>query len=126
MAPKDHIRKLGEDGFDLDEFKALIGKEDDKRLHVVDIYTTWCGPCQSIVPTLKKLQVDIDQFEDRCSVSQVDRSMMPEYAERFPETSKPRFLFYRMGAEVCEIEGLKAPEILKTIEENLPVIEVEE
>mmetsp|Transcript_64435 Transcript_64435/g.153826 ORF Transcript_64435/g.153826 Transcript_64435/m.153826 type:complete len:127 (+) Transcript_64435:66-446(+) len=126
MAPKEIIRKIGEDGFDVEDFKATLYKEGCKKLHIVDVYTAWCGPCLSIVPTFKNLQLNVDAFEDRCTITQAERNVLPEYEERFPETSKPRFLFYKGGEEVMQIEGLKAPEILKFIEENLPAIETEE
>eukprot|EP00913_Durusdinium_trenchii_P013950 g13098.t1 len=161
MAPKEIIKKIGEDGFDMEEFKAQVYKARCKKLHIVDVYTAWCGPCLSIVPTFKNLQMNIDYFEetflllrvrsyvsssvtfscqepshgglvisdlwqDRCTITQAERTCLPEFEERFPETSKPRFLFYKEGEEVMQIEGLKAPEILKFIEENLPAIETEE
>mmetsp|Transcript_11099 Transcript_11099/g.26707 ORF Transcript_11099/g.26707 Transcript_11099/m.26707 type:complete len:159 (-) Transcript_11099:208-684(-) len=126
MAPKEMIRKIGEDGFDVEDFKAQLYKEGCKKLHIVDVYTAWCGPCLSIVPTFKNLQLNVDYFVDRCTITQAERTVLPEFEERFPETSKPRFLFYKGGAEVMTIEGLKAPEILKFIEENLPAIETDE
>merc|ERR1712050_572260 len=120
------IRKLGEDGFDMEEFKGNITSETDKRLHIVDVYTQWCGPCQALVPTFKNLQVNVDAFEDRCTITQVERSQVPEYADRWPQTSKPRFLFYKFGQEVNFVEGLKSPEILKIITDNLPAIEADD
>eukprot|EP00933_Yihiella_yeosuensis_P080051 TRINITY_DN93455_c0_g1_i1.p1 TRINITY_DN93455_c0_g1~~TRINITY_DN93455_c0_g1_i1.p1 ORF type:complete len:127 (-),score=28.40 TRINITY_DN93455_c0_g1_i1:163-543(-) len=126
MAPKEMIKRIGEDGFDIEEYKKQIFNASDKKLHIVDVYTQWCGPCLSIVPTFKNLQMSVDMFEDRCTISQVERTCMPEYEERFPETSKPHFLFYKNGEEAGMTEGLKAPEILKFIEENMPVIETEE
>merc|ERR1719356_797905 len=115
MAPKDMVKVVGQDGFDLEAFQLMIQSETDKRLHIVDVYTTWCGPCVSLVPTFKNLQVNVDYFEDRCTITQCDRTLVTEYADRFPQTSKPRFLFFKFGQEVREIEGLKAPEILKVI-----------
>mmetsp|Transcript_29322 Transcript_29322/g.62355 ORF Transcript_29322/g.62355 Transcript_29322/m.62355 type:complete len:127 (-) Transcript_29322:102-482(-) len=126
MAPKEMIVQVGQDGFDVEDFKARIGDEADKKLHIVDVYTQWCGPCMALVPTFKNLQMNIDQFEDRATITQVERTALPEYAERFPQTSKPRFLFYKKGQEVLFVEGLKAPEMLKFINESLPPLEVEE
>eukprot|EP00440_Ansanella_granifera_P075399 gb/GFBE01081825.1/.p1 GENE.gb/GFBE01081825.1/~~gb/GFBE01081825.1/.p1 ORF type:complete len:127 (+),score=48.37 gb/GFBE01081825.1/:1-381(+) len=126
MAPKDMIKKVGEDGFDFEEWKQIAYKEGCKKLHIVDVYTTWCGPCNSIVPTFKNMQINIQEFEDRCTITQIDRTANKEWEERFAETSKPRFLFFKGGEEVCEIEGLKAPEILKFIEETLPPLETDD
>merc|ERR1712228_293852 len=97
----------GEDGFDIEQFKARISNTTDKKLHIVDVYTQWCGPCMAMVPTFKNLQVNVDFFEDRATIAQIERSTLPEYAERFPQTSKPRFLFYKFGQEVYYVDGLK-------------------
>lgn len=126
MAPKEIIDKIGEHGFDIDAFKARIADAGDKRLHIVDIYTHWCGPCMALVPTFKNLQMTIECFEDRCSISQIERETTDDYKARFPQTSKPRFLFYKGGEEVHYVDGLKAPEILRFINDNLPALEAEE
>jgi len=126
MAPKEMIDRLGEHGFDLETFQKRIADEACKKLHIVDIYTNWCGPCMAMVPTFKGLQMNIEGFEDRCTISQVERESQDEYKERFPQTSKPRFLFYKGGVEIYYVDGLKAPEILRFINENLPVIESDE
>mmetsp|Transcript_54412 Transcript_54412/g.124478 ORF Transcript_54412/g.124478 Transcript_54412/m.124478 type:complete len:117 (+) Transcript_54412:2-352(+) len=115
---------VGED-IDVDTFKERISDAGNK-LHIVDVYTKWCGPCNAMVPTFKNLQVNVDAFEDRCTISQVERNMLDEYRERFPDTSKPRFLFYKEGQEVNFVEGVKAPEILEIIEKNLPPLEVDD
>jgi len=115
MAPKEMVDKVGEEGFDLEQFKNRIAAEADKKLHIVDVYTEWCGPCMALVPTFKNLQITVDFFEDRATITQIERSALPEYKERFQPTSKPRFLFYKGGQEVHYVDGLKAPEILRFI-----------
>merc|ERR1719436_1996850 len=100
------ICKVGEDGFDVDEFKARIYNETDKKLHIIDVYTDWCGACMSVVPTFKNLQVNVDYFEDRCTITQVDKNVLQkmggfaDFETRFPQTSKPRFLFFKAGQEI--------------------------
>mmetsp|Transcript_65394 Transcript_65394/g.191834 ORF Transcript_65394/g.191834 Transcript_65394/m.191834 type:complete len:132 (-) Transcript_65394:111-506(-) len=131
MAPKEMIQKVGENGFDMDDFTKLIKDEGDRKLHIVDVYTHWCGPCASMVPTFKNMQVNIDRFEDRCTITQVDRidmeSINPEeWKDRFPETSKPRFLFFKGGEEKLYVEGVQAPTITKFIDENMPPLDSED
>ncbi|CAK0807810.1 unnamed protein product [Prorocentrum cordatum] len=123
---KESIMTVGKDGLDVDAFQKQISDKTCKKLHIVDVYTAWCGPCLSIVPTLNNLQVSVDFFSDRCTITQVDRTLVSEFAERFASTSKPCFLFYRGGQEVNLVEGVKMPEILKFIHRNLPEVESED
>jgi len=125
MAPKDIIDTVHNE----DEFRAMVEDENGaayKKLMIVDVYTNWCGPCAQMVPTFKNLQVNVDNFEDRCQVLQVDREMIEEFKEKYTATSKPRFLFYLQGQMVAEIDGLNAPAILRTIDEFIPSIETGE
>merc|ERR1719160_2341970 len=116
MAPKEIIQtNLNEE-----DLRALIENTEDKRLHIVDVFTAWCGPCQQMVPTFKNLQVNVDFFEDRVTITQMDRDTIPEYKEKYAFTSKPMFLFYKGGTMIKEISGLNAPEILRTIDEFIP------
>ncbi|KAF4715780.1 hypothetical protein FOZ62_029581, partial [Perkinsus olseni] len=105
---------------DEEQFRAVVEDEGDKRLHVVDVYTTWCGPCQQIVPTFKNLQINMDGFDERINLIQIDRQTVGEYAEKFSSTSSPRFLFYKDGSLVAEVEGCNAPKILGAVEDYAP------
>lgn len=153
MAPKEIIDKVGENGFDADAFKSRISDTSCKKLHIVDVYTEWCGPCNAMVPTFKGLAIMggvYDQFEDRVTIAQVERGAFAktlgrgvgqdppglteaEYKDeknpfhaRFPETSKPRFLFYRNAEEVGYFEGMRSPDMLRFIQENMPTIETDD
>ncbi|EER00111.1 dynein 16 kDa light chain, flagellar outer arm, putative [Perkinsus marinus ATCC 50983] len=108
---------------DEDQFRAVIEDDKDKRLHIVDVYTAWCGPCQQIVPTFKNLQINMDAFDDRINFIQIDRQTVGEYSEKFKSTSSPRFLLYKVdkdGNLVAEVEGCNAPQILDLIDEYAP------
>lgn len=121
MAPKDIIESVHNE----EEFRNWIENESTKKLIIVDVFTNWCGPCAQMVPTFKNLQVNVDNFDDRCQVLQVDRELVEEFKEKYTATSKPRFLFYFGGQMVCEVEGLNAPAILRAIDENIPSLETE-
>ncbi len=57
-----------------DEFSQIINKND---MVVVDFFATWCGPCkmltpvienvEKVLPNVKFIKVDIDQFNDLAS-----------------------------------------------------------
>ena len=102
-------------------FANVVGNENDRRLHVVDFHARWCGPCAQLLPTLKTLQVNIDNFDERVNFFQLERKTVKTLAEKAAlKTSKPRFLFYKAGKLIKEIDGCNAPEIIKTINELIP------
>jgi thioredoxin-like negative regulator of GroEL len=108
------------------EFETLVGNEHDRRLHIVDLYARWCGPCAQLLPTLKTLQVNVDNFDERINFFQLERKTVPAFAGQGAKTSKPRFLFYKAGKLVNQIHGCNAPQILKTIDQLIPPLNADE
>ena len=104
-----------------DEFRSSVLNESDRRLHLVDVYASWTGPCQQMVPTFKSLQVTIDYFDERVNIVQVDQDLVKDFSH-YTKTSKPRFLFYKEGKLAQTIEGCQAPEILKAVNALLPPV----
>ena len=104
------------------EFRQTVVNDKDRRLHIVDVYSQWCGPCQQIIPTFKSLQMSIDSFDDRLNIVQVERALAKEFVAKYQPSSKPLFLFFKHG--VCEkiVEGCSAPVMLKTIDSLIPPV----
>ena len=84
---------------------------DKKKLLVLDIFTDWCGPCKELIPTFKSLQMNTELFDERVQIFAVERSVYPDFKERFAVTSQPKFLFYKGGEEIMEIIGVDAPKL---------------
>ena len=120
MAPKkkELVSLVGSEA----EFRQSVVNENDRRLHVVDVFSQWCGPCQQMVPTFKSLQLNIESFDDRLNIVQVERAFVKEFASKYPSSSKPLFMFFKQG--VCQkvVEGCSAPVILKTINALIPPV----
>ena len=104
------------------ELKQSIFNENDPRLHVIDLFSQWCGPCQQMVTIFKSLTLTIDFFDDRVNIVQVDRELNKDFAAKYPATSKPLFLFYKQGALQKTLEGCNSPEILRTIDALIPPV----
>jgi len=114
MASKQIVQKLTSK----EEFDNML--ETEKRLLVVDVYSEWCGPCVQMTPTFQTLTVSIEAFTSRVHLVCIERKLHPDLAEKYPESSKPQFLFYDKGKCVNEIDRVDAPAILRTIEEYIP------
>ena len=108
------------------EFRNHVTNEKDRRLHLVDVFSKWCGPCQQMVPSFKALKMTFDNFDERIDIIQVDNEMAKEFTTKYPASSKPLFLFFRNGEVQKVIEGCNAPEILKTINALIPPISDDE
>ena len=120
MAPKrkDLVSLLTSEA----EFRQIVLNESDRRLHIVDVFSQWCGPCQQMLPSFKALQLNIDRFDDRLNIVQIERGFVKEFAAKYPASSKPLFLFFKQGACQKVIEGCSAPVILKAIDALLPPV----
>ena len=70
--------------------------------------------------------MNTELFDERVQIFAVERSVYPDFKERFAVTSQPKFLFYKGGEEIMEIIGVDAPKFLNGITQNMPPLAVEE
>ena len=77
---------------DIDELKSIgIDGPKDGKL-IIDVYTTWCGPCKFIAPILHKLR-----DEGLISLIQIDLDQNRPLGEMFGITAIPTLLFFKDG-----------------------------
>ncbi|MFX1237563.1 MAG: thioredoxin family protein [Promethearchaeota archaeon] len=70
---------------------------------IIDIYTTWCGPCKVIAPILHKLR-----DEGLIKLIQVDLDQNRPLGEIFGITAIPTLLFFKEGQlleKLIEVDG---------------------
>ena len=70
---------------------------------LIDIYTTWCGPCKFVAPILHKLR-----DEGLIKLIQVDLDQNRPLGEMFGITAIPTLLFFNNGElldNTIEVEG---------------------
>mmetsp|Transcript_20330 Transcript_20330/g.51494 ORF Transcript_20330/g.51494 Transcript_20330/m.51494 type:complete len:156 (-) Transcript_20330:485-952(-) len=102
-----------------------------KGLKVVELFSEWCGPCKSVVPTFRRIRIDKDdeaalQFlavpAEKCSFLEV--------AKDHRGKSEPLFLLYRNGQLKGKIEGANTPtlstQILQLTPANADMDDLEE
>jgi len=71
---------------------------------LVDFYSTTCGPCRMLAPTIQKLA---QQYEGRAVVVKVNVDRLPQLAGRYGIQGVPSVLFFQGGKEVGRLVGLR-------------------
>jgi len=99
---------------DQTEFEILRAKTS---LLVVDCTATWCGPCKVIAPFIDQLAAN---YSDRAQVMKLDIDGNKPLAKEFGLKSIPAVLFFKDGALVETMIGVKTyEEFSKTLDKYL-------
>jgi thioredoxin 1 len=79
---------------------------------LVDFWAPWCGPCRMLTPILTKLA---SQYQDKLKVVKLNTDDNPDTATTYNISAIPTLLFFKGGQMVNQITGIKPPEELKKI-----------
>lgn len=90
-----------------DNFEKEI-KQYDKPI-VIDVYATWCGPCQQMKPIFTDLA---KEFSDRCKFAALNVDEVRDLSIMFGVTSVPTFVFYYNGEMHSKDTGYMSKEAL--------------
>eukprot|EP00884_Botryococcus_braunii_P002792 jgi/Botrbrau1/12513/Bobra.0169s0055.1 len=96
--------------------EVLLSKLSEPGLKVVEFYTSWCGPCLSVIPTFKRLRLERNEetLLQFLTVRGEQCNLLPE-AKEHAGHSRPLFLLYRNGVVKHSVQGANAPELEKQI-----------
>ena len=99
--------------------KALELQKNTPKNIMIDIYTTWCGPCKMIAPVLEELS---NEYAGKINIYKVDTEAEQELAAAFAIRSIPSMLFIPMSEQPQMANGaLPKQELHKLIKEVLKV-----
>eukprot|EP00793_Prasinoderma_coloniale_P004457 PRCOL_00000218-RA len=101
---------------DSEEYHAQLCSTGCK---VVEAYSAWCGPCQSVLPLFRRLITDL---EDRPLTFITALSDSVEMLEEFKGRSEPTFLVYRNGRLNATIRSANTPALEAAITANTPML----
>ena len=90
------------------DFQEII--ENNKKV-LIDFYADWCGPCQTLLPTIHKLA---EEFEGDVSIKKVNVDQNSELAAQFGVRSIPTLVYLSGGKEINRQNGLVSENDLRT------------
>ena len=69
---------------------------------LLDVYATWCGPCQLMAPELRKAAAELGAT---ARVGKLDSDAYPKLAETLRAGGLPTIIAFRGGREATRVEG---------------------
>jgi thioredoxin 1 len=84
--------------------------EQAKKPVVIDVYATWCGPCQHMAPIFEELE---KQYGDKYVFAKLNVDESRELAIAYGITSVPTFLFIKDNQVVDKAIGYMSKEDLE-------------
>lgn len=89
------------------DYKALLAQG---KPILLDFYADWCGPCQTLLPTVDKLS---REFEGKIEIQKVNVDQNRELAANFGVRSIPALFFIKDSEVVDKSIGIQPEAILK-------------
>lgn len=77
---------------------------------VVDIYATWCGPCQQMAPHFEALSTEL---KDQYTFGKINVDEARELSIKLGVSSVPTLVFFKNGTVVGKEVGYLSKEALK-------------
>jgi thioredoxin 1 len=94
-------------------FGAEVAKS--KLPVMVDVWSAGCGPCAALVPTVKRLAA---KYDGRVKVAQLNVGSGMKTAGRLGVRGTPTVLFFKNGAVVERVVGLRGQHYYEEIIEE--------
>jgi thioredoxin 1 len=83
---------------------------------VVDFWATWCGPCHTMAPIMRRLS---KEFDEHIIFAKVDVSNNRDLAAQFNVRSIPTLVLFKNGKEWDRLSGAKSRTELRKLFEKL-------
>ena len=82
---------------------------------VIDVFATWCGPCQHMEPYFSELSLELG---DKYNFGKINIDEARDIAIDFGVMSVPTFLFLKQGDLIAQEVGYMSKEQLKELIEK--------
>jgi thioredoxin len=94
----EHKVKEFPNGINEEKFNEIVGKSEKV---LVDVFTSWCGPCKRVKPIFKELSLE---YNDITFVS-LDLDYANWIGEKYDIHAIPTFLFFKDGMMIYKHLG---------------------
>ncbi len=94
---------------DLKDFEALVNQ--DKPV-LLDFYADWCGPCQTLLPTVEKLA---EKYENDFEIRKINVDKNPQLAQQFKVRSIPALFVLKDKKVEKSLVGLQSEHALEQV-----------
>lgn len=87
--------------------KKIEGKDFEKevlkseKMVIVDFFATWCGPCQMLMPVLKEIASETENYD----IVEIDVDEAQELAMNYGIEAVPTMIIFKNGMEIDRIGG---------------------
>jgi len=95
-----------------DTFQALVVERSHEVPVLVDFWADWCGPCQMLMPVLKKL---VDEYDGKFVLAKVNTDEQRELAKTHGIRSLPTMHVYKQGELAEEVLAAQSEATLRTL-----------
>ena len=82
---------------------------------MVDVWSNGCAPCMSLVPTVKRLAC---KYEGKIKVAELNTASGPKSTAKLGVRGTPTVLFFKKGAVVERVVGLRGQHYFEEIIET--------
>jgi thioredoxin 1 len=89
------------------DYEKVINQEKPVLL---DFYADWCGPCQSLLPTVEKLS---EEYEGKVEIQKVNVDQNRDLAIKYAVRSIPALFFIKDTEIVERLNGVVSESTLK-------------
>ena len=103
--------------------------EENKKLICIDMHLSWCGRCDNMEVNYRALHLRHDEDFLGLEFFSSDETFIPqEIKDEFqhgPLSCRPRFILFKEGEKVGEIDGADFTAMDALIAKNVPTFEKE-
>lgn len=74
------------------------------KIVLVDVFTTWCGPCKMLSPVIDELA---DHYQNEVTISKIEADSNSDLASELNVKSVPTLILFKGGQEIDRQMGAK-------------------